>query len=226
MCRKSPRRGVPTTSSFRCPVRPPAEAPACEASVTIERSTTLSSPKNFRVIGTSTDLPRMVAFSVLPPTMYARTLRGESFQFAGGFSGVVLFECFQLIGVAPRRVRGEPLRCCRCRCWKSFQSRVSWPCVLKELEGKAKSRLEQVTQDRRFIDFLLRDSQVFRPLVPNVAERFAHHQSAAVRSASGRIAADGSSSVCAGLPCASSAFFPSAGGPTIAFSVMCPAVMG
>ena len=54
-----PVPGSPTSSSARS-----------DASVTIARSTRLSSPKNFRVMGTSTFLPPMVAFTgFFAPTM-------------------------------------------------------------------------------------------------------------------------------------------------------------
>ncbi len=71
-----PVPGSPTSSNARS-----------LASVTIARSTIASSPKNLRVIGTSTCLPSIVAligFAV--PVMYASTDRGDSFHALGGVS--------------------------------------------------------------------------------------------------------------------------------------------
>ena len=66
---------LPEIAAARCsesqllpvPGSPTSSKARSEASVTIDRSTIPSSPKNFRVIGTSTFLPSIDALSVLPP---------------------------------------------------------------------------------------------------------------------------------------------------------------
>ena len=66
---------LPLIAAARCsdsqllpvPGSPTSSRARSEASVTIARSTMPSSPKNLRVIGTSTALPSILALSVLPP---------------------------------------------------------------------------------------------------------------------------------------------------------------
>ena len=66
---------VPETAAARCsdshdlpvPGSPTSSSARSEARVTIARSTTPSSPKNLRVMGTSTALPAIFAWMVLPP---------------------------------------------------------------------------------------------------------------------------------------------------------------
>src|SRR5262245_54502186 len=68
---------------FPVPGSPTSSSARSEARVTMARSTMASSPKNLRVIGTSTDCPPTFAASGLPPTMYASTARGDRRQLGG-----------------------------------------------------------------------------------------------------------------------------------------------
>ncbi len=68
---------------FPVPGSPTSSNARSDASVTMARSTSAVSPKNFRVISTFRFLPSISASSVFPPNTYVSTDLGDSFHDSG-----------------------------------------------------------------------------------------------------------------------------------------------